>query len=346
MVNKSVCLIYDDIFLEHRSPRGHPERPERLKIALRSIKEHNLPVDFVKPIKGEISIALRVHDKGYVSHVTEMLKRAFTFLDPDTYLSEGSLKAILHALGGSIQSADLAFSENKTIFLMPRPPGHHAGIRGRAMGAPTLGFCVFNNIAVVIHRLLEKGVKRILVIDFDAHHGNGTQEIFYKNPNVVHIDLHQDPFTLYPGTGFIYDIGEEEAEGTKVNIVLPPGSGDDAYEIAIREIIEPIISQFKPDAIVYSAGFDAYLNDGLASLRMSSNSLHKLASLSSNVNILVAVLEGGYSAGLRRGVPAFVSGLLGIEDPIKDEKTTTADISTFKRDLRSLKDLLSTKWSF
>ena len=184
----------------------------------------------------------------------------------------------------------------------------------------------------------------VLHIDFDLHHGNGTQDILYRNPHVVHIDIHQDPRTIYPGTGFPWDCGEEDALGTKVNILMPPGSGDDAYDIVIDWIFKYIdATNFRPKYLVYSAGFDAYDGDGLGFIKISSSTYHKLAyKLVNELDIdgVIVVLEGGYNIGLERGAPAFIAGLLSLDDPVKDDvrECSEAVKSRIRRMLREVEE--------
>lgn len=277
-VMRGLITLYSAVFLEHKPPFPHPERPERLKVALSSLRRHELLGEVVEPKPAEEEDLYRVHDPEYVVEVRDLVESGVSMLDNDTYVSRGTMRAALTAAGASLTAAETAL-EGRVIIVLPRPPGHHAGRRGRAMGALTQGFCIFNNAALVVARLLELGVKRVAVLDFDSHHGNGTQEIFYSDPRVLHVDLHEDPITLYPGTGFLTDLGSGEGEGFKVNVVLPPGSGDDVYATALEEVVVPLLESFKPEAIVYSAGFDAYAGDGLSHLRAGAHTYSRLGGL-------------------------------------------------------------------
>ncbi len=262
-------ILYTPIFLEHRPEGGyHPENPRRLKRAVEGLKKAGLWKNVIEPEAVQEKELLKVHDEEYVELVKE-LGRSFNYLDPDTYVSPGTFNAALHAFGGAVKKAvELAFEDKGLYLALVRPPGHHAGRRGgRAFNAPTLGFCIFNNAAYA-SKLLEGLTGKALVIDFDAHHGNGTQEILWNDPNAVHIDLHERD--IYPVSGYEYEVGGKGAEGTKVNIPMPPHySGDDDYIYAWNEVVLRIVAQFKPKVVVISAGFDGFHGDGLTTLRLS-----------------------------------------------------------------------------
>ncbi len=349
-----LAVIYDEVYLEHKPWFPHPENPRRLEIAVKYLREYGLlgndKVSVVKPWKASLDLVHKVHVKGYVDYVLRLSRNPPAEIDPDTYISENTLEVALYAIGGLIKAYELYVNEgvNKSIALV-RPPGHHAGKAGRAMGAPTQGFCVFNNIAILASYMLEKGYDRIAIIDFDVHHGNGTQEIFWKEPRILHIDLHQDPLTLYPGTGFPEDVGGGRAEGTKINIVLPMGSGDDVYTEAI-DLAITVLEQYKPQAILFSAGFDAYVGDGLADIRISANSFYNIGKRileELKPSLVIATLEGGYSRGLSRGLPAFTSALLGVENVVEDEYIgSRATVkSRFREYMYSLRKILKNYWS-
>ncbi|HDI02140.1 MAG TPA: histone deacetylase family protein, partial [Ignisphaera sp.] len=233
------------------------------------------------------------------------------------------------------------------VFALTRPPGHHVGRYGRAMGAPTQGFCIFNNIAGAIYYALSKKVKPILILDIDVHHGNGTQEIFWRNPDVIHIDIHEEG--IYPGTGDIKDIGGDEARGTKINIPMPPLSQDEDYLYVLRELIIPLIDSIKPRIIVMSAGFDAYQHDGLASMMLSQEFYYRfgvaIANICKKYRGLLAVLEGGYTTGLRYGLPAFIKGFINYREvelrdieiePTKSVKNRVSEVMKILKSYHSL----------
>ncbi|MEM0373138.1 MAG: histone deacetylase family protein [Sulfolobaceae archaeon] len=323
-----VPIIFSDIYLYHKPRVNHVENPTRL---VRIIKSLELK-EIIKPSKVTLKDVEIIHDKEYIELV-EASSRYEEWLDDDTYTNSFTIESALYALGGTLKAMEL------NGFAIVRPPGHHAGKSGRALGAPTLGFCIFNNVAFGIKK---SSAKRAVIIDFDVHYGNGTQEIFWDDPNVVHIDIHQDPMTLYPGTGFPEMIGGEGAEGTKINLILPPLSSDDVY-LELIPIIQEIIDDFKPDIIAYSAGFDAFEGDGLADIMATEATYYHLGLISKGYKRF-AVLEGGYSSGLERGVRAFIDGLDGLDKDYKPKSTKESVKSIFREYLKTEKDILKKYW--
>ncbi len=321
-----VGIVYSKVFEDHHRPwHPHPENPARARRALKGILRYGLRnrVEWYKPIKADKNDLYKVHVKGYVDYIIDLHSKAPAEIDPDTYISPDSMEAILYSYGTAMEYAYKAYMDKKMYFAIIRPPGHHVGREGKAMGAPTQGFCIFNNIAAAAYRLLEEGVDHIAIIDFDAHHGNGTQEIFYKDDRVLHIDIHQDPWSLYPNTGFPDQIGEGRGRGYSINLLLPPMAGDDCVKPLI-DLINSLLEQYSPEMILVSAGFDGYDGDGYTELRLTSNTYYRIGSLLRELGKpVLAVLEGGYTVGLERGLPAFIAGLLGIPDPIRDQETTS-----------------------
>lgn len=308
-------IFFSEDFMLHVPPTNHPENPSRLEKILAGLRENGFE-EFIDvcDCSGDIRyIASLVHSKKYVEFILHKLRETPIWLDDDTYLSQGSERAIVRALSCSYCLAKHALENKRTsAFLLVRPPGHHAGIEGSAMGSDSLGFCIFNNAAVVARVLSSMG--NVFMIDFDTHHGNGTQEIFYRDKKVIHLDIHQHPATLYPGTGWPDQIGEGEARGTKLNITLPPGTSDDIIDDVLGRM-DLYLKRFSFDYIVVSAGFDAFINDGLALLRLSEVSYYRIGRYIREISRdkpLIVLLEGGYSVGLRRGLPAFVRGVMGL----------------------------------
>lgn len=309
-------VIFSEDFLKHVPPDNHPENPTRLERIILGLRGNGLG-DLVTSCECErdiAEVASLVHSAGYVSFILNKLRSAPSWLDEDTYVSPTSERAIRRSLSCSYCVAQRALDGEKLwVFILARPPGHHAGISGAAMGSDSLGFCIFNNAAVVAKLLTQRG--NVLMLDFDSHHGNGTQEIFYQDKKVVHVDLHQHPATLYPGTGWPDESGEGEARGTKLNIVLPPGASDDIIEDVLSRM-DSYLGRFSFDYIVVSAGFDAFISDGLSSLRLSEVSYYNIGGYLRGIGRdkpIIVLLEGGYSVGLERGPPAFIKGLLGLE---------------------------------
>lgn len=329
-----VTIIYDERFLKHYSELySHPESPSRLITALNALKSYGVldKVTVVSRIEElNYELPYEVHDKGYVELIRTLSAKGFNYIDSDTYINSYTFEVAVLALSASVLAHKLCISTGKPSYVIVRPPGHHAGIKGRALGAPTLGFCIFNNIAVLAKRLLKEGFKNIVIVDIDAHHGNGTQEIFMSEPRVIHIDVHQQG--IYPGTGGLHEVGLGEGEGSKINIPLPAGSGDDVYKEIFNEIIEPLINEVKPEYILISAGYDAHYSDPLTDLRATAMTyyyyfrrLNELARILCG-NRLVAILEGGYSEGLSKGVPNSIAAL-NDEEPYTTESET---LSSFK----------------
>ncbi|AOL16298.1 deacetylase [Sulfolobus sp. A20] len=323
-------VIYDEIYKSHYPRSFHVENPERLTKALSILREFKVKSE--KPVKVEDPQI--VHSEDYINLVSKSSSLEEN-LDVDTYVNKNTYEVALHALGGSLR----AFELNGLALL--RPPGHHAGINGRAFNAPTLGFCIFNNIAYPVKKL---NLRKVVVIDFDVHYGNGTQEIFYDNPEVLHIDIHQDPRTLYPGTGFPDMVGEGEAEGTKVNLLIPPLGGDDLYE-ELFPIIESILDDFEPVIMAISAGFDAFKDDGLANVNATERTFYNFGRLSRRFSKRFAVLEGGYSVGLQRGLKSFLEGFLNIEKEYPIFRSSDAVRTRFLNYLSDEKSILRKYWS-
>ncbi|EZQ10874.1 MULTISPECIES: histone deacetylase family protein [Acidianus] len=306
----------------HYPPSLHHENPDRIRISLDAIK------DLGKLVEPDPAQNVLVHSPEYV----ERVKRTNGWLDADTYVNTNTYIAALYALGG----AELAVRLGGIALV--RPPGHHSGTNGKALGAPTQGFCIFNNVAYAIKKL---GLKNVAVIDFDVHYGNGTQEIFYRDPEVLHIDIHQDPGTLYPGTGFPEMIGEGEGRGTKVNLIVPPLSRDDIY-LELIPIVESILDDYKPSTLIFSAGFDAYVEDGLSSVMATEKTFYSFGRL--NYPSKSAVLEGGYSEGLRRGLRAFAEGFSNLEKDYPITYSTDSVKTRFLQYLGKERKILRDYW--
>ena len=346
----NVGVIYGKIFEDaHRPWYPHPEHPARLRRALKGILRYGLrnKVEWYKPVKASLHELYTIHVKGYVDYIIDLSSKAPAEIDSDTYISHNSMDAILYAYGTALEYALKAYKERKIYFAIVRPPGHHVGREGKAMGAPTQGFCIFNNIAGAAYRLIMEGIEPVAIIDFDAHHGNGTQEIFYKDDRILHIDIHQDPWSLYPNTGFPEQIGEGKGKGYSVNLLLPPMAGDDCMD-PILDLINSLLREYSPKIVLVSAGFDGYNGDGFTELRMTSYSYYRIGLLLRKLGIpLLALLEGGYTVGLERGLPAFISGLLGIHDLVKDIKTTSLPLISNKASeyLKMVIKILKEYWS-
>jgi len=284
-------IVFSEKCLEYWEP-GHPESPDRVYRTYKLLKENGFPLVEAEPCSDED--LLLVHSKNYV----EMIKNE-SFYDPDTPNLSGIYEYAKLAVGSAIKSMEISLSGEKAFSLM-RPPGHHAGINGRALGAPSLGFCYFNNIAVACKKALRK-VDKIAIIDIDCHHGNGTQEIFFGSPEVLFISLHRYG-GIYPGTG-------EKSLKNCLNYPFTHAVGDEEYiktlSIALKEV-----EKFDPDLIAVSAGFDTYSRDPLCTLGLSIKSYVVIGRMIANLNRKTfAVLEGGYSEDFPKCVFNFLRGL-------------------------------------
>jgi acetoin utilization deacetylase AcuC-like enzyme len=261
-----------------------------------------------------------VHHKQHISHVREVAQKGGGWLDADTVMSADSYKTALYAAGGAIRATEAVINgEVDSAFALVRPPGHHA------TSQQAMGFCLFNNVAIAAKYALAKyKLERILIIDFDVHHGNGTQEIFSDNPQVLYISTHEYPF--YPGTGSRDETGSGTARGTTVNIPLPAGCGDAEYRLAFEQIIVPATRRFKPQFILISAGYDAHWADGIATMQVSTTGIAQMVTIIKGLadelcnGRLVFTLEGGYNTtALAASVKATFEVLLGntnIEDSL------------------------------
>ena len=316
-----VGFVYDPIYLRHDTGK-HVENAKRLEAIISHLERTGL-TQRLTPIKpravtiGELSL---VHDEHYISHIQDVAQRGGSWLDVDTVMSPNSYEAALYAAGGVIRATEVVMNgEVDSAFALVRPPGHHATY-GRAMG-----FCLFNNVAIATKYVLANyKLERILIVDFDVHHGNGTQAAFYDNPQVLYISTHQYPF--YPGTGSIEGTGSGAAKGTTINIPLPAGSGDIEYLEVFEQIIIPVAIRFKPQLILVSAGYDAHWADGLALMQVSVTGFAQMAKIIKGLadelcnSRLVFSLEGGYNlTALSASVKATFDILLDnttIEDPL------------------------------
>ena len=327
--------VYDPIYLKHDTGY-HPESGQRLEAIMAHLKETGLikQLTAIRPRPATVEELAYVHQESYISELQDVAARGGGWLDPDTVMSPGSWDAALYAAGGVIEATDAVLSgEVNSAFALVRPPGHHA----TALAA--MGFCLFNNIAIATQHALKKHkIDKIAIIDFDVHHGNGTQGAFYDNPRVLYVSTHQYPH--YPGTGTVNETGRGAAAGTKVNIPLPGGSGDDEYRQVFEQIIVPVVRRCRPQLIMVSAGYDAHWKDRLAMMAVSVTGFADMAgSIKSLADELcqgriVLTLEGGYNLKAQAlAVKATFDILLGrsdIADPIgpPENRRAVPDISS------------------
>lgn len=302
-----VGFVYSDRFLEHMPPAGHPERPDRLAKLVQHLKESRLWDELIQilPVVAREEQILAVHSGDHMKYVRDVCAAGGGVLDEgDTHASPGSFEVALLAAGAVNAAIDAVVAKKVgSAFCAVRPPGHHAE-QNRPMG-----FCLFNNVAVGARYAQQKhGMKRVAIIDWDVHHGNGTQHIFEDDPTVFYCSLHQYPF--YPGTGSRDERGKAKGEGYTLNIPLPAGTGEARYLVALSEEVMPALETFKPDLLLLSAGFDAHKDDPLASMQLTENSYAEMTHLVKDLAPVVSVLEGGYNlAALARSVERHLRAL-------------------------------------
>ena len=249
----------------HDAGHGHPERPDRVPAVLRGLTSSGLPVDLVEPEPASTNLLTLVHSADYVKQMERFLASGGGRIDMDTAAVAESWDAALRAAAaGPDLARRLSSQEGDLGFVVMRPPGHHA-VADQAMG-----FCLFNNVAVTAAQLADDGY-RVAIVDWDVHHGNGTQDIFYAEPSVLYISIHQDG--IYPGTGHHMETGSGVAEGTNLNIGVPGRTGGAFHRRAVAQIVVPVIEQFQPDWLLVSAGYDAHAADPLATLQLLDDDL-------------------------------------------------------------------------
>jgi acetoin utilization deacetylase AcuC-like enzyme len=286
-------FVYDDIYLRHNW-KNHPENMDRLISVIQELDRNNLfkSLKRIKPRRASVQEVALNHDLGYIQEVHDFCQAGGGYLDPDTYVVADSYETSLYAVGGVLESIDkLIAGEVDTVFCAIRPPGHHAE-RAKAMG-----FCIFNNIAVGGWYLVQKGFKRVFIIDFDAHHGNGTQKSFYEEDRVFYFSTHEYPF--YPGTGSDKEKGAGKGLGYTYNVPLNAGAGDEEYKEIYGKLLPELVRQFNPEFVLVSAGYDIHKDDPLTYLNVSTEGVRSIVKSILNVCKELSVpslfaLEGGY----------------------------------------------------
>ena len=323
-IMSSLAIIKDDRYLEHNAGEGHPESPNRLRVIHDLVQHEFSSIPLILPrlaTKNELAL---VHDAFYIQMVANTEGKVHSQLDPDTGLSARSYEIARLAVGGLLNAVDTLLQNPQaeirnpqSIFAFVRPPGHHAEpSRG-------MGFCLFNNIAIAAAYAKETyGLKRILIVDWDLHHGNGTQHAFYDDPGVLYFSSHQYPY--YPGSGNYDEVGNGAGEGFTVNAPFPGGFGDAEYVHVYSRILKPIAFEYRPELILVSAGFDPFVQDPLGGMEVTGEGFGALAGIVQDIaqetcGKVLLTLEGGYNpAGLRDGVRAVLDTLLGKTSPLPE----------------------------
>ena len=337
----SIAFAWNESHEQHRAPH-HVERPERLQAVLKLVDHSPIrrilrTVDYERASPDLLRLA---HTDAHIGHVIEAVERGFDRLDPDTYISGGSLGAALDAVGAVVAvTRAVVDGRADSGFAAVRPPGHHA------TADRSMGFCLFSNVAVAARwAQREAGIGRVLIVDFDVHHGNGTQDIFYDDPTVMYMSVHQAPF--YPGTGALRERGERDGAGTTLNVPLPGGTGDEGYLRVFEEILQPHAEAFRPELILLSAGYDAHWKDLLGGMHVSAAGFADLVRLMRgwadewSGGRIVAALEGGYHLdALAFSVLATLEVLhdveANVEDPIGPSSEEETDVREYLTELAS-----------
>jgi acetoin utilization deacetylase AcuC-like enzyme len=335
---RPLAVVDDRRFDRHTPPGYHPERVERLDAArdgLRRAVPASRRLDIAADRASEDDL-VAVHAEGYLRRLGAALRDGRGHLDADTYYSPGTHDAAWTAAGGAARLARHLMRQAEAAGLaLLRPPGHHA------TPDAAMGFCLLNNVAVAAAAALRAGAARVAIVDWDVHHGNGTEAAFYEDPDVLVVSLHQWP--LYPGTGAPEDVGRGAGAGRNVNVALPAGSGPETYAHAMRRVVLPLLERFAPDVVLVSAGFDAHARDPLGGMALDAATYAAMASAlvsaqqARGAGRVAALLEGGYDLrALEESVAATAGALLGEVTPLPEDVAPPAGRDAVARTIAAL----------
>ena len=308
-------LAYHSDYVNHDTGAGHPERPDRVRAGIQALQASDYweQLHRIEPTHAAVEQIRYAHTSDYIDHVRRCCEGEIN-LDYDTPVVKESFDIARLSTGGLLRAVDAVMAGTvRHAFALVRPPGHHA------TPSRSMGFCLFNNVAVAVRYLQrEHGLGKVAIVDWDVHHGNGTQDIFYADPSVFFFSIHQSP--LYPGTGAANQTGSGNAVGTTLNTPVPPGSDIDTYVEVFKKELAPALLDFSPDFILISAGFDAHQRDPLATIKLTGEGFATLTSIVLDIAAetaagrIVSALEGGYSLkGLSESIVAHVGQLVEIE---------------------------------
>lgn len=351
--HNNVALFYHPAYLEHDTG-AHPESAERLRAILAALDRHGIPESgLLRPEPVDIGLLGEVHDPKYIQAIEAAARAGGGYWDWDTFISPGSYKAAILAAGAATAAVDAVMSGARAAFALVRPPGHHA------LHDSAMGFCIFNNVAVAAqHAIRKHGLERVLIVDWDVHHGNGTQDYFYNRQDVLFFSTHHYPF--YPGTGALNETGEGVGKGYTVNVPLPAGVGDDGYRQVFDKVLVPLAHRYKPQLILISAGYDSHIADPLGGMAVTVAGFTELArtvrflagEIAECEGRVAAILEGGYNVEALAASVVATIGALGVDagkdsvgahgaDEARLQNRRTPDISEVIKQVQKIHGLLT-----